>query len=210
MPERKPSTSEGKSLKRKVESKDVKLRNNKIVEKTKTPRNKVVKKTIQKKGEPVKTVRKTVTKKKVSKDISGMGAKIGGAVGTALSGAAVAGMSKRKTPIVYKSGKAGAYAKPSETIPIQRTNESTGNKYVKSGGTYSGRAKGDRAVGAGFTATGGAIGAVIGDKLQKRNKKTVNKKVRSRTVNGVNKTEQRKNVSTQMKTMRSKRRGSKR
>jgi len=214
MPERKPSTSEGRSLKRKVESKDVKLKRNKIVEKTKTPRKKVVKKTIQKKDQPVKTVRKTVTKKKVSKDISGRPAKIGAAVGAVVGAGIVAAGTRNDKPTYKSKSNPDGISNAKGTVPFRKeTTHYIDRKpetkiHTTSGRTYKGT--NNVGLGAGFAVTGSGLGAGAGAKIGEmtgaKKTKTVNKTVRTKTVNGVSKSA----VKNQMKTMRSKRRGSKR
>jgi hypothetical protein len=226
MPERKPSTSEGRSLKRKVESKDVKLRNNKIVEKTITPRNKVVKKTIQKKGEPVKTVKKTVTKKRLSSKEVAKNVKRGAAIGSAI-GSVAGGVygDKLSKAVAKKNYSIKPYYKEDVYKPTTKEERMKMKELPKpigtqakpnshAGKTYSGKAGKESPSGAknqnlrARSAGGGAfVGGVLGAGAASLKQ---NKTVRSRTVNGVNKTEQRKNVSAGMKTMRSKRRGSKR
>ena len=205
---------EGRKLKRKVNSKNVKLRNNKIVEKTKTPRKKVVKKTIQRGDNPVKTVRKTVSKKSSSKNISGRGAKIGAAVGAVVvgaSGAAIYGSTSRKKGQTYKSKSDPAGIASAEgTVPFRKeTTHYIDRKpetktHTTSGRTYKGTKRSDTVSVSGVMGGMGATaGAVIGDKLQKKSRKTVTKTVRTKEVNGVS----RSAVKGQMKTMRSKRRG---
>jgi len=217
---------EGRSLKRKVNSKSVKLKNNKIVEKTKTPRNKVVKKTIQKKGEPVKTVKKTVSKKRLSPEEVAKNVKRGAAIGSAIGsvGGGVIGnktseaVAKRRYSVkpyyeenVYKPTTKEERMRMKE-LPKPIGTQAKPNSYA--GKTYSGKAGKESPSGAknqnlrARSAGGGAfVGGVLGAGAASLKQ---NKTVRSRTVNGVNKTAQRKKVATQKKTMRSKRRGSKR
>jgi len=201
---------EGRKLKRKVNSKNVKLRNNKIVEKTKTPRKKVVKKTIQRGDNPVKTVRKTVSKKSSSKNISGRATKIGAAVGAAI-GAGIIAVGTRNDEPTYKNRATGDYASAQGTLPFRKeTTHYIDRKpetktHITSGRTY----KGTNNIGLGATfggvgsAFGAAAGAKIGSKMQTKSRKTVNKTVRTKEVNGVSKSA----VKAGMKTMRSKRRG---
>ncbi len=226
MPTRKPSTPEARSLKRKVESKDVKLKRNKIVEKSKTPRKKVVKKTIQRNNKPVKTVKRTVEKKRLSSKDVAKNVKRGAAIGSAVGSAIGASHGKKINEVVAKRSysivpvyKENVYAPTTkeERMRMKEQPKPIGTKVSTNsyaGKTFSGKAgkksptgeKNKRhilnASGLGAFA-GGTIGSSIGSMK-------TNKKVRTRTVNGVNKTAQRQNVKAGMKTMRSKKRGSKR
>lgn len=172
MPTRKPSTAEGRKLRNKVNSKDVKLRKNKIVEKTSTGK----KKTIQRAGKPVKTVEvKKTVKRSGGKGNVAKGAKIGGRIGAAVGGA-VGGS------IGYGVAKMG--------------DNKAGYKTLATAGT------GGMGSGIGYI-----LGNVTGQAIAKR---TSRKTTKTRTVNGVNKTAQRSKAKAQTKTMRAKKRGSKR
>lgn len=226
MPTRKPSTSAARSLKRKVESKDVKLKRNKIIEKSKTPRKKVVKKTIQRNNKPVKTVRRTVSKKRLSPKEVAKNVKRGAAIGSAVGSAVGASQGKKISKAVAKRSysivpvyKENVYAPTTkeERMRMKEQPKPIGTKVSTNsyaGKTFSGKTgrkspTGEKnknliARGAGLGAyVGGVLGAGAASLKQ-------NKKVRTRTVNGVNKTAQRQKAKSQMKTMRSKKRGSKR
>jgi hypothetical protein len=224
MPTRKPSTSAARSLKRKVNSKDVKLKRNKIVEKSKTPRKKVVKKTIQRNNKPVKTVTRTVSKKRLSpKEVAKnvkRGAAIGSAVGSVAGGVYGSKLSKAaaKSNFSVKPFYKENVYKPTtkeERMQMKEMPKPIGTQLKPNshaGKTYSGKAgkkspSGDvnRNYKARSTGGGSFVGGVLGAGAASLKQ---NKKVRTRTVNGVNKTAQRQKVSTQKKTMRSKRRGS--
>ena len=210
MPERKPSTSEGRSLKKKVNSKDVKLKRNKIVEKTITGK----KKTIQRKGNPVKTVEvkkvkttKSPILKKKSSSSSMKGFKAATTAGVGAGAATGYKMAKNATT--------GLMNKYNQRVSVSQTIPSNKNSQPQK---YTGSRNSNAAMGKVHGAAGGAIvggvATALGYSAVKAIKKGLSKgrigTERQRTVNGVNKTAQRKNVSTQMKTMRSKRRGSKR
>jgi len=215
MPTRKPSTPEARSLKRKVESKDVKLKRNKIVEKTSTGK----KKTIQRKGKPVKTVEtkkvRTSRKKPNTAKAAKIGSIIGGAVGAGVTGA----ISNKVTKSVYRSNGSPMYKSGSSmtnakgTLPNTYKPGGQNKTYVTSKGKYTGsKSNINRARTAGVSAMGAAFGAMAGNLtaqgIAKLKGKSKTKK--QRIVNGVNKTAQRQNVKAGMKTMRTKRRNSKR
>lgn len=215
MPTRKPSTPEGRKLRNKVNSKDVKLRKNKIVEKTRTGK----KKTIQRAGKPVKTVEVKKTTSRGKKGDTKKGAKIGSAIGGAVGGTIGAGISSSMTKKGYRSGgeplyKSGTLRTNAKgTLPNSYTPGGHGGKtFVTSNARYKGSKNNERR---GYAAASGGYGAIVGSTVgnligQGVAKRTSKKTTKTKTVNGVNKTAQRAKVKAQTKTMRAKKRGSKR
>ena len=227
MPTRKPSTPEGRKLKRKVNSKDVKLKRNKIVEKTSTGK----KKTIQRKGKPVKTVeiKKVTTRKSpiLKKKSSSNSYKSGDAFTTAsgVAGAAAGYKMAKNATKGLRVGENTRTQRIGEKTTIsdamsknRKPNPQPAGKMPKNPRKYTGSRNSNAAMGKAMGVVGGAIvgttTSIAGRAAVSAIKKSLSKsrKVtkRQRTVNGVNKTAQRQNVKAGMKTMRSKKRGSKR
>lgn len=208
MPTRKPSTPAGRKLRSKVNSKDVKLRKNKIVEKTSTGK----KKTIQRKGKPVKTVevkkttvRKSPILKKKSSSSSMKGFRATAATGSFAGAGAGYKMAKDATKGLMN--KSNQRVSASKTIPSKKNSQP--QKYT---GSRNSNAAMGKAMGVAGGAIVGGVTSALGYSAAKAIKKGLSKgrtgTKRTRTVNGVNKTAQRQKAKSQMKTMRSKKRGS--